>query len=255
MSTAPFEPRLAVASLSGVADAEWAGNVAATVGCAMLGGLAIDRPTRTAAKALRGRGRAEFLPADLPAFVDRQLSAAGSLDLRPALNVRATELDRLDEVAAQCGRHGAAIELNAHCRQSEMCATGAGEQLMREPDRLYEQVAVASARTTTSVKLRAGVAGVALPELVAGLEAAGASWVHVDVMDSPEVIERLASTDGPALIANNGVRDAASARCYLRRGADAVSVGRASDDPRLLARVAAAISEWFDQKPAVEAGR
>ena len=45
-----FRPRVALASLSGEADAQWARAGAAHVGCAFLGGIALDESTRAAAR-------------------------------------------------------------------------------------------------------------------------------------------------------------------------------------------------------------
>ncbi|MFT8016122.1 hypothetical protein ACMYL1_23110, partial [Salmonella enterica subsp. enterica serovar Enteritidis] len=57
--------------------------------------------------------------------------------------------------------HGAILEVNAHCRQAETCAAGAGESLLRDDERLREQVAAASAAgAAVSVKLRTEVDGV-----------------------------------------------------------------------------------------------
>jgi hypothetical protein len=50
-----FEPRLALASLSGAADAEWALAAEEWVGAAFLGGVALDAATREAARDLEAR--------------------------------------------------------------------------------------------------------------------------------------------------------------------------------------------------------
>ena len=70
----PF--RLAVASLSGQSDADWARAAAPYVGGAFLGGIALDDPTRAAARHLIARDRDEFLPPDPVAFVDDQLDGS-----------------------------------------------------------------------------------------------------------------------------------------------------------------------------------
>jgi tRNA-dihydrouridine synthase len=51
--------------------------------------------------------------------------------------------------------------------------------------------------------------------------------------------------EAPVVVANNGVRDRATTREYLAYGADAVSVGRASDDPSVLAAVRRAAERWY----------
>jgi TIM-barrel protein len=241
-----FAPRLALASLSGEADAEWARAASEWAGCAFLGGIALDEPTREAAREMvADRDRTEFLPADPLAFVDAQLGALAEVPVRPGYNVRAASPDPIRAAGAVCADHDAILEINAHCRQAEMCAAGCGETLLENPDRLREYVAAAAgAGADVSVKVRAEVEGVSLPALAADIEAAGAAAIHVDAMDSEAVVGEVADAAPDLfLVANNGVRDRATVREYLDHGADAVSVGRPSDDPRVLRRVNEAVLE------------
>ena len=239
--------RVAVASLSGESDADWARAAAPYVDTAFMGGIALDEPTRAAAREMVARDRTEFLPRDPVAFVDEQLEAVADAPIRPAFNVRAVSPDPVREAATVCAAHDAILEVNAHCRQDEMCAAGAGESLLRDPHRLCTQVeAAARAGATVSVKVRAEIDGVDLPAVARRAEEAGADVVHVDAMDSEPMVGAVASATDAAVVANNGVRDRETAWEYLAYGADAVSVGRPSDDPAVLERVAAAVTEWFD---------
>ncbi|MFB6167740.1 MAG: tRNA-dihydrouridine synthase [Haloferacaceae archaeon] len=235
--------RLLAASLSGAADAAWARAVAPHVDCALLGGLALDGPTREAARTMVDRDREEFLPADPAAWADGQFGALEDVPVRPGLNVRAAEPASVEPVAEVCAAHDAVLEVNAHCRQDEMCAAGAGERLLRDPDALAAQVA-AAAPATTSVKVRAEVAGVDLRAVARAASDAGAELVHVDAMDTPASVAQVAAAAPEVtVVGNNGVRDAPSARRYLDRGATAVSVGRPTTEPALLARVASDVEE------------
>lgn len=268
----PFDPPLAAASLSGVADAAWARAVADRVGCAFLGGVSLDPASRAAARDLVARDREEFLPADPVAFVDEQLAALGEsaaagagADLRPAVNLRSATPEPLREAARVCAAHDAVAEVNAHCRQPELCAVGCGERLLRDEDRLREHVRTAAAAgATVSVKVRAEVSGVDLPAVAVAVAEAGADLVHVDAMDSEavvgDVVDALREWAGggsdrpgrPFVVANNEVRDRATVREYLDHGADAVSVGRptAPDaDGAALDRVAAAVADLTDAEP------
>lgn len=234
----PFEPRVALASLSGEADAAWARQASEYVGAAFLGGIALDAETRVAARAMAERDRSEFLPADPIAFIDEQLSQLDDVSLVPGFNVRAATLESLSRAASVCADHDAILEINAHCRQSEMCKAGSGETLLREVDRLCEQVQAADdAGAVVSVKVRTEVPGVDLVELVREIEAAGAAVVHVDAMDSEPVVGDVVDASDLFVIANNGVRDEQTVSEYLGFGADAVSVGRPSDNPVVLERV------------------
>jgi len=242
-----FAPRLALASLSGESDAEWAADAVQHAGGAFLGGIAIDEATREAAREMVDRDRVEFLPEDPVAWVDGQLAELDDAFLRSGVNVRTTSLEPLRAVAGVCADHDAVLEVNAHCRQDEMCAAGAGESLLRDAGRLCEQVAAASeAGAPVSVKVRAEVEGVHLQVLAQALERAGADAIHVDAMDSRRVVRDVAdATTDVFVVANNGVRTREDVFEYFSYGADAVSVGRPSRDPECVRAVYAAVKEWF----------
>jgi len=256
-SVAPLvDVRLALASLSGRSDAAWARAGADHADLAFLGGVALDGPTREAASGAVRRGRNEFLPPDPAGFVADQLDRLADAPIRPAVNVRAVDPAAVVPVARVCAARDAVLEVNAHCRQAETTAAGAGQTLMRRPARLVEQARAASETgAVVSVKLRTEVDGVDLPGLAGRLAAAGVDCLHVDAMDAEGVVAQVvgraeAAADGrgsrPLVVANNGVRGRRTVREYLAYGADAVSVGRPSTDPRALARVRRAVEEWAD---------
>jgi TIM-barrel protein len=233
-----FRPRVAAASLSGTSDAAWAKSAAPYVGAAVLGGVAVDEPTRTAARTMvEDRDREEFLPDDPFAFAEQQLAELIDVPVVPGLNVRSSSLDPLRKVADICAAHGAICEINAHCRQTEMCEVGTGQSLLREPDRLATQVETAAQTgATVSVKARTEVPSVDLSAVAREIERAGADVIHVDAMDSEGVVAEIVDATDLFVIANNGVRDRETTREYLAYGADAVSVGRPSDSPAVLGR-------------------
>ncbi len=240
-----FSPRVVAASLSGESDADWARAAAPYVGAAMLGGIAIDTKTRAGARKLTERDRSEFLPDDPIAFIDEQLTQLADAPLTPGFNVRSTTPGPIEEAAAVCRDHDAIVEINAHCRQDELCAVGAGETLLADTDRLRSFVnRAAQTGATVSVKARAELPTVDLEATANAVYAAGGDLFHLDAMDSPDAIERVATATPLAVIANNGVRDRQSVRSYLGRGATAVSVGRPSDSPAVLSRVSNATTEW-----------
>lgn len=248
-----LSPPLALASLSGQSDAAWADTGADYAGGAILGGIALDDVARDAARRMVARGRDEFLPPDPLAFVDRQLAALEPVSIQAGFNVRATSAEPIREAAERCRRRDALLEINAHCRQDELCAVGCGESLLRDGPRLCRYVeSAAKTGATVGVKVRAEVPGVDLPGLTTDLEAAGASFVHLDTMDSESVVGTVADATDLFVIANNGVRDEETVREYVEYGADAVSVGRPSDDPAVLRRVRAAVDRHLvaDAEPA-----
>ncbi|MFB6157153.1 MAG: tRNA-dihydrouridine synthase [Haloferacaceae archaeon] len=242
--------RVAAASLSGASDAAWARRAAPHVDLALMGGLALDRPTRAAARRMVVRGREEFVTTDPAGFVDGAFRSLSDAAVRPGINVRAADPEPVADVAQVCARHGAVLEVNAHCRQTEMCAAGAGEALLADRDALREQVAAAAdAGATTSVKVRAEVGGVDLPAVARAVAAAGGDAIHVDAMDSEAVVADVAAAADLHVVANNGVRDRTTVREYVEHGADAVSVGRPSDDPAVLRRVRDAVDDLLRDGP------
>ena len=245
-----FSPRLALASLSGSSDAAWARAGSRHAGAAFLGGIALDDPARTAAKALVERGRDEFLPPDPIAFVEGQLSRLESVAIRPGINVRSTSRAAIARIARCCVQTEGLLEINAHCRQEELCAVGCGETLLDETDRLVAFVETATAMgAVTGVKVRAEVPGVDLVRTASRIENAGATFVHIDAMDSRPVVANVVDATDLFVIANNGVRTEADVEEYLSFGAHAVSVGRASDDPIVCKRVQAAIDDCLEIRP------
>ncbi|GAB3665931.1 tRNA-dihydrouridine synthase [Halopiger thermotolerans] len=250
MSELPFDPPLALASLSGEADAEWARTGAEYAGAAFLGGIALDEESRAAARELVARDRTEFLPPEPLAFIDRQLAALEDTPIQPGFNVRSATREPIADAARVCRDREALLEINAHCRQDELCAVGCGETLLRDADRLADYVATAAETgATVGVKVRAEVPGVDLPALSRRLEDAGAAFVHVDTMDTESVVADVTDATDLFVIANNGVRDDETVREYVDYGADAVSVGRPSDNPAVLERVRSAV----DRRLGVEA--
>lgn len=244
-------PFLVAASLSGAADAAWARAAAPHVDSAVMGGIALDPASRAAARDLASRDRDEFLPDDPLAWIDRQLAAVADAPVRPGVNVRSATVEPVREAAAVCAGRDAICEINAHCRQPELCAVGCGESLLRDSERLAEYVAAASdAGAATSVKVRAAVPGVDLVAVADAVAEAGADWLHVDAMDSEPVIRDIAADDPASpradltVIANNEVRGRESVAEYAAYGADAVSVGRPSENPAALSRIAEAVRAW-----------
>jgi len=248
-------PFLVAASLSGAADADWARAAAPHVDAALLGGIALDPASRAAARDLVARDRSEFLPEEPLAWIDRQFDRLAAVPVRPGVNVRSATVAPVREAAARCAERDAICEVNAHCRQPELRAVGCGESLLRDPDRLQEYVAAASGTgATTSVKVRAEVPGVDLVAVADAVADAGADWLHVDAMDSEAVVSAITAgragdgsdrpRDGLTVIANNGVRGAETVAEYAACGADAVSVGRPSDRPEALSRIADAVAAW-----------
>ena len=232
---------LYAASLSGVADRAWATRLAPHVSRAMIGGIAIDTQTRAAAGELHDRGRAEFLPTDPIGWVTRMTRAPRAVPM--GVNIRACDPTAVSALGEAIDTSRVWVELNAHCRQPEMCAAGAGEHLLHAPEELAALVrAGVAAGATVGVKVRAEVDGVDLRTVARLVETVGGAFIHVDAMDDPAAVGRIASATGMRVIANNGIRTAEDIGRAVAAGATAVSVGRPSTDPDAMRQIAQAAS-------------
>jgi tRNA-dihydrouridine synthase B len=232
---------IAIASMAGMVDAAYVAERAGHVGMAFIGGYSVDPPTIAASRQMAEGGRCEFLPGDPVAELSRQADLLSALPVVGGVNLRAGTPEALAAVASAVGDR-VIYEIDAHCRQAPMIGAGAGEYLLHHPDRLAEMVrALASDGVTVSVKIRAGIAGND-PRLARQLWEAGASLLHVDLMDGGYAKIRQIRNASPILIiANNSMQSFDRVMEMFSHGADLVSLARRSD-PETLAGIDAAIT-------------
>jgi putative methanogenesis marker domain 9 len=123
---------------------------------------------------------------------------------------------------------GAILEVNAHCRQPEMEAVGAGQCLTRDLAKLSDWIQeIKHTDVPLSVKVRAGVVNDI--ELAKTIGKAGADAIHIDTMDSgPSLVKKIRNVTTLKIIANNSIVDYQSAHKMFSMGADYVSVARAA---------------------------
>lgn len=242
----PVRTPIALASMAGVVDAAYARSRAAHAGAVFLGGYAVDAPTIEAARAMAVRGRAEFILEDPIGALECEVGALQGTGLVVGLNLRAATPEGFADVARAIGP-SVVYEIDAHCRQPEMVAAGAGEALVHRPERLEEVVrALAAEGVSVSVKFRAGVGDDR--EIARRCWSAGAEVLHVDLMDLgyPKVRE-LRNTVPLTLIANNSITTFDRMREMLSHGADMVSLARGANE-RTLAGLDAAIARYADEQ-------
>ncbi len=206
---------------------------AAAAGAAMvtLGGYNVDVAThRAAAKA--SRRRKEFLvpPRDLPSRIVDEASLAASGGALIAVNLRFSEISALDAICAGLHPPIDLVELNAHCRQPEFIAAGAGEALLLDPESLCQAVRTVSRRVPTIVKIRALHMS---RDLASSLEDSGAWAIHLDLMKPGEarpdlkLLTTIRDWTEMPIIGNNSVVDQDSFIRMLDNGANMASMARA----------------------------
>ncbi|MGA7470472.1 MAG: methanogenesis marker 9 domain-containing protein, partial [Halobacteriota archaeon] len=149
---------LVLASMAGLTNSSLA--LSRSVGLAILGGYNLDAPTIEAAKELVKKGRSEFAYDEPTPVIKNELGVMNTIDMKAGINVRSTTLEPLIAIAELIHQKGAILELNAHCRQPEMQAVGAGQRLTRDLNKLGEWIReIKQTDVPVSVKVRAGVVG------------------------------------------------------------------------------------------------
>jgi TIM-barrel protein len=217
---------LVLASMAGLTNSSFA--ISRSVGLAILGGYNLDASTIDAAKELVKKGRSEFAYEEPTPVIENELGVMSTINMKAGINARSTTLEPLIAIAELIHQKGAILELNAHCRQPEMEAVGAGQCLTRDLNKLSEWIReIKQTDVPLSVKVRAGV--VADIELAKAIDKAGADAIHVDTMDSgPALVKKIRDATALKIIANNSIVDYSSAHKMFSMGADYVSVARAA---------------------------
>ncbi len=238
---------LAIASMAGIVDATYVLEREAHVGAAFIGGYSIDEKTVAASHEIAAKGRQEFLCDDPLMEIEEQIRQLRRSDVVTGVNMRGSCPDSFREAARQLGDE-VIYEIDAHCRQPEMIATGAGEALARDLDALEAMVvALSDEGFSVSVKFRAGVAE---DDRVLARRCweAGAEVLHIDLMDFgyPKVRE-IRNMVPLVLIANNSISGFDRMREMLSHGADLVSLARGASE-RTLAGLDAAITRLADEQ-------
>jgi TIM-barrel protein len=239
---------IALASMAGIVDADYALARAPHIGAAFIGGYSIDERTMEAARAIARAGeRKEFLYDDPVSELTTQINRMKGSDVVLGLNLRGSAPESFGAIADALG-DSVVYEIDAHCRQKPMVDAGCGEHFLSHPKELLNVVrTLKGAGVTVSVKMRAGVA--ADDRMLAKkLWSAGADILHVDLMDSGIAKLRQIRNSCPLmLIANNSISSFDAAKEMFSHGADLVSLARRSDN-RTLAGLDAAINRSTDEQ-------
>ncbi|MEM1657865.1 MAG: tRNA-dihydrouridine synthase [Candidatus Jordarchaeales archaeon] len=244
-----------LAAMAGICDGEFCFRAAkAGAGMVTLGGLNFDRETVMAGKAVKLRGRTEFEVEveEIEDFLIKEVRRALEGGAPVAVNARATSLEGIMFAGEVVSKSGAvALEIDAHCRQPEIMAVGAGQALLKRLDELSEWIT--RLKDSFDIKVILKWRGNVVDDLnVARIaEKAGVDAIHVDAMKEGvncgdlDLIRKISKSVNVFLIGNNSIRDVESAIEMIKAGADAVSIARAAmKDPTIVGRIALGIEEW-----------
>jgi len=242
-----FKNPVALASMAGITDAEFAKKTAQDAGLIVIGGYNLDEETNHAAKIMSGLGRKEFISEEPMDLIESELLKLQDIDSVVAVNVRAVSAETYMRAALLARKYNAVLELDAHCRQPEIMNLGAGQELVFDSGKLKNIIhKIKKTGAVLSVKVRSNVVNnLMLAQLI---EEAGADILHFDAMgaqgsDLRSLKEVRDATSRIFLIGNNSVRDFEDAQKMFGRGADMVSVARgALENPGIFNEIASSAS-------------
>lgn len=224
-----FKNPIALASMAGITNSEFANKFAKGAGLVILGGYNIDKATLLAAAELKNRGREEFIDYDPYTLIQNEINNI-STETVVAINVRSATLEPFIKVAHVVKNANAILEIDAHCRQPEMISIGVGEVLLNDLPKLVEIIQkVKDTGVILSVKVRANVIdNVKIAKTIAN---AGADILHVDAMKlgeeaDLEAIKTIRDSIRITLIGNNSINDIQKSKEMFTRGADLISIAR-----------------------------
>ncbi|MDO8870718.1 MAG: tRNA-dihydrouridine synthase [Methanobacteriaceae archaeon] len=207
-----------------------------------LGGYNIDSPTITAGEKILQRGRPEFSINEEDYFeviynqakeIKENWNGLVSVNLRSTTPDPIIEISRIKEVDV--------VEINAHCRQSEITEIGCGQAMLQDLEFLEEFSAevVKKSSAKVSLKFRANVINLDNLAIVKAVESAGCDFIHIDAMKPGfdyadlDIIHEISQNIETFLVGNNSIIDVDSAKKMLSAGANGISIARAAMGGRI----------------------
>lgn len=106
------------------------------VGMVTIGGISVDEKTINASKKMVQRGRKEFLPDNIPKFLESTILQAQKSPAAVCVNIRSSTIQGYIDAGQIIADLNAFVEVNAHCRQKEIMAVKAGQYLLHDLSRL-----------------------------------------------------------------------------------------------------------------------
>jgi TIM-barrel protein len=207
-----------------------------------LGGYNIDKSTIAAGEKILQRGRPEFSISEEDYFdviSNQSKEIKENWDGIVSVNLRSTTPDPIIEISRI--KEIDVVEINAHCRQSEITEIGCGQAMLQDLELLEEFSAevVKKSSAKVSVKYRANIPTADDLKIALAIESAGCDFIHVDAMKPGfnyadlDIIQEISQNIETFLIGNNSIVDTDSAKKMLDAGADAISIARAAMSGRV----------------------
>ena len=166
-----------LAAMAGRNDGDFCRRIGSLgVGMVTVGGISVDEKSVEASRKMVERGRKEFLFENIAAFLEEHILKAQKSGALVCVNIRSATLNGYLRASEIIAGFNAVVEINAHCRQQEMVAVGAGQYLLEDLNRLKKiNLAIQDIGIHPVVKFRGNVKSEA--EILGRIRA---DAVHID---------------------------------------------------------------------------
>lgn len=210
-----------------------------------IGGYNADTPTITAGKKIIERGRSEFNieEKNLASVIENEVKLIKNKypKIKISLNIRAISPEPIISLSEI--NNVDIIEINSHCRQTELSKIGCGQKMLQSPKKLANFVRKiideVDSEQKVSVKVRANMNNVDDIKIAKKIENVGADYLHIDAMKPgyPEadlnIINEIANETKIFIIGNNSIADINSGKEMINAGASGISIARAAINGKL----------------------
>ncbi|MHA2362975.1 MAG: hypothetical protein ACXAC7_03390 [Candidatus Hodarchaeales archaeon] len=221
-----------LAAISGFTSGDFALKSAeAGAGAVSIGGLSLDKSTFEASERMRARGRSEFShpPDSLINWIFSPLEKLEELEIPVFINVRFLDPVKLESFLCELPFTNIIIELNAHCRQPEMCKIGAGQEFCSNIPLLKDVLDIIPSNILVSLKIRGN--DNRMISFVKEYNKLGGDILHVDAyqeglkLHNMSIMEQFRDIFKGFLIANNSITASVVIES-LKKGINAFSIAR-----------------------------
>ena len=120
--------------MAGITNGDFCKKYKDLFGIVTLGAYNLDNATLSASREIAKRGRREFLY-DIPKLkeiIKREIIEGRKSNSLVSVNIRFKDFNDAEDAIKIIGEYGDIMEINCHCRQSEITKLGLGQELLKK---------------------------------------------------------------------------------------------------------------------------
>ncbi|MBW9222878.1 hypothetical protein KKP88_00460 [Methanothermococcus sp. SCGC AD-155-K20] len=119
--------------MAGITNGDFCKKYRDLFGIVTIGAYNLDNTTLSASKEIAKRGRREFLHdiSKLREVIKREIIEGKKSNSLVSVNIRFKDFNEAEDTIKLIDKYGDIIEINCHCRQSEITKLGLGQELLK----------------------------------------------------------------------------------------------------------------------------